>query len=110
MTIASVKGVVAGDLNTNYRMELRFMAFDSSYPTGGEAMLAADYGSIINPIAVLFFPAQGVIFEYVASTRKVKAYGVDPAAAGGAVVAFPEIASTGSLAACTAVPYIVIGC
>jgi hypothetical protein len=57
----------------------------------------------------------GLLLEYVpaaggaAATGKLKAYGTDPAAAGGAVAAFPELASSSTDVASMVVKIRVVG-
>jgi hypothetical protein len=74
-----------------------------TYTTGGctvDLSLGGRVSTIIE--ASVISNDAGLLLEYVpaaggaAATGKIKAYGVDPAAAGGAVVAFPELASSGA--------------
>ena len=82
------------------------LAFDSSYPTNGEAFLASQVGlSTINQLDIL--PYNGYVFQYIASTAKVKVYYADYTAnASGALI---EVANTTDLSALTAVPYRAYG-
>lgn len=62
-----------------------------TYASGGIAVSAGQVGlGQIDELQVM--PAGGYVFEYVKSTGKVKAYDQkDPAAAGGADIALPEV-------------------
>lgn len=82
------------------------LAFDSSYPTNGEAVLASQIGlSTINQLDIL--PMNGYVFQYVAATAKIKVYYADyDANADGALI---EVANTTDLSALTAVPYRAFG-
>lgn len=56
----------------NKRMHTFKIAFDSSYPTGGEPLTASDLGlSILDFIMVE--PAHGMLFEYDHANSKLKA-------------------------------------
>ena len=84
---------VVGDL----RYTSGTFAFDSSYPTGGEACSAAALG-LTKVDFVQFSPSAGYVFEYDYTASKVKAYDQkDPGNAGGADIALPEVADTTSL-------------
>jgi len=69
--------------------------FDSSYATGGEALAAADLG-FSRIISVQVNPSAGYVFEWVASTGKIKAYWVDTTVDGAAMA---EVTATTDLSA-----------
>jgi hypothetical protein len=73
-----------------------------TYATGGVAVTPTNVGLIrIDDLDVQ--PSAGYIFEYLPATGKVKAYRQkDPAAAGGADIALPEVANAVDLSAVTA--------
>lgn len=63
------------------------IAMDASYPTGGEALTAAQLG--LNSIKfIIFEPTAGIVFEYDHTNAKLIAYGqgVTVGAAGGATI------------------------
>jgi hypothetical protein len=72
------------------------------YATNGVAVTAAQ----LNCSQILdldISPAGGIVFEYVPATGKVKAYRQrDPAAAGGADIALPEVTNAVDLTAVVA--------
>lgn len=71
------------------------LTFDSSYPTGGEAIVIDDLGLSVVDIC-LVAPSAGYVAEYVASTGKVIVYWVDTTTDGAAMA---EVASTTDLSA-----------
>ena len=87
------------------KLRVRKVTFDSSYPTGGEAITASDFGltrliacvplgpaiksDVTDAVAVAWNPATGKLATY---RQK------DPADAGGADIALPEVADTTNLA------------
>jgi hypothetical protein len=83
------------------------IAFDSSYPTGGEAVSAVDLGfpSGTTVHAVIFDNAGGYSFAYDHANAKVKAFWVDTTTDGAALA---EVADTTSLATVTA-RFIAVG-
>lgn len=97
--------------NTNYslnsflarggKLQIGTLAFDTSYPTGGEAV---DFG--FSPTIVLLQPASGYVFEYDAGNGKVLAYYADyDAGADGALI---QVANTTDLSSVSTV-YLAIG-
>ena len=86
------------------------VAFDSSYPTGGEAFNAESETGFSDVFAVQVLPKAGYTFEYVdsatAANRKIKAYWVDTSVDGAAQA---EVADTTDLSAVTGVRVIVWG-
>jgi hypothetical protein len=88
------------------------IAMDSSYPTGGEALDLAANTSIQYMIPLPGGTAttgKGRKFEWDASSQKLVVFQQkDPAAAGGADIAFPEVANATDLSAITALPFIAL--
>lgn len=84
-------------------------AFDSSYPTGGEALAAAD---IVNQFPggveqITIENAGGYIFKWDRANAKILAYfGDNDNASDGPLI---EIANTTDLSALTAVPFVARG-
>lgn len=71
----------------NVRMSRVAIAFDASYPTGGESLTAADLGlRVIDFISIQ--PQSGFVFEYDYTNNKVLAYsqGAAHATAGSATL------------------------
>lgn len=70
LTVTKTKEGVAGDL----RYVTGTLAFDSSYPTGGESLTAANLG--MSKIWVVMFPENktGYAFEYDYTNSKVLVY------------------------------------
>lgn len=50
------------------------ITFDSSYPTGGEALLPTNVGLSSKVEFISVSPADGYVFEYDYANNKVKAY------------------------------------
>lgn len=85
------------------------VTFDSSYATGGEALLPTALGLSSKIEFVSFSPASGYVFEYDYTNSKVKAYNTTKGGSipsGGA--AGVEVASTTDLSAVTC-QYIAFG-
>lgn len=82
------------------KMEVGTFAFDSSYPTGGEAMT---FG--FTPATVIVPSFGGYVFSWV--SNKLIAYYADYDATGDGVLI--QVANATNLSALTAVPYIAIG-
>lgn len=84
------------------------IAFDSSYPTGGESItaIATQFTELLG---VTFTPHLGYVFDvdYTAATQKVLAYYVDNNAAGDS--AMIEVPDTTNLATLTAVHFLAYG-
>jgi hypothetical protein len=81
------------------------IAFDSSYPTNGELLQNSQLG-LDTVTGVLVYPTSGYVFEYVSSTKKIKAY-QDNAVAAAAPLG--EVANTTDLSALTAVSFEALG-
>ncbi len=82
------------------------VAFDSSYPTGGESLLPADVGFQTFDL-VLAEPSAGYTFEYDHATSKLLARRGDNDNAGDAPSV--EVANTVDLSGVTGVRVLVIG-
>lgn len=87
---------------TGYMGNLRWarctVAFDSSYPTGGESFTPADLGMKTFDV-VIIHQTSGLVFEYDYTNKKIKAYsqGVSVGAAGSATMDdFPVDAGPGA--------------
>lgn len=73
------------------------VTFDSSYPTGGEALTAADFG-LIRIDLMLCETAMGYMFQYDYTNSKLKAYHPVKAVTGSLVVAAGATGVTSSAA------------
>lgn len=97
LTVAITKRAVSGDMN----IIAGTIAFDSSYPTGGEALAPKDFG--LRQIDLLLVqPAVGLAFEYDYTNQKLKAFrsaGFTPAGSNTA----PTVTITGGQGAGVAV-------
>lgn len=94
------------------RMGWVTIAFDSSYPTGGEALAASDIDGLESQIDVLiaFSGQSGYVFDYDKTNEKVLVYQQkNPADAGGADIPLPEVGNAGDLSGLTAVTFFFIG-
>jgi len=91
-----------GDL----RLVTGTVAFDSSYPTGGESITAAAFG--LGVVDFLIANASGgYVFFWDSANSKLIAYYADYNAAGdGALIQVPD---TTDLSALTAIPVLAIG-
>lgn len=69
LTLTEEKRGVAGNL----RYWVGNVAFDSSYPTNGEAIAAADLGFSREIFFLVAAPAAGLVFEFDHSADKLKA-------------------------------------
>ena len=81
------------------------IAFDNSYPTGGESMDISEM--FTNLLIVLFESKSGYVFEYDYSNKKVKARVGDNDGASDGPLA--EVANGTNLSALTAVRFLAIG-
>ncbi len=94
---SSLRGLIARDTQI-YSCSV---AFDSSYPTGGEAIIFP-----FTPDIVIITPASGYIFEYDYTNAKILVYYFDyDAVADGAAIQVPN---TTDLSALTSVRMIAI--
>jgi hypothetical protein len=82
------------------------ITFDSSYPTGGEALLPTDVGLSSKVEFISVSPAGGYIFEYDYSNEKVKAF--NPTSDVTAPTVAKEVANSSNLSTVTA-RYIAFG-
>ena len=89
--------------NKPMRMVFGTIAFDNSYPTGGEAITLSTYfpGGIE---CVDVFPQAGYVFVYDKANAKVIGYQSDDA-----VDPLDQIGNTTDLSALTAVPFVAYG-
>lgn len=77
------------------KMVLTYLTFDNSYPTGGEALTAANLG-LEEVLAVVFPCSAGYSFAYDKANAKVIAYWVDTTVDGAALA---QVANTTDLSA-----------
>lgn len=93
----------------NERTSTGTLAFDSSYPAGGEALSAANIGlGLIDKIEIE--SKSGYVFSYDYDNGKVMVYEqTDPADAGGANIPLVEVTDTTSLATLTGVKFRAVG-
>lgn len=81
------------------------LAFDSSYPTGGEVITANDVG--LNRVRAAIIPGyKGYTFEWDPTNLKVLVYWVDTTIDGSPML---EVADTTTLVAITAAPALFFG-
>lgn len=100
LTVTKVAGrTYAEPVGAGFRT-WRNIAFDNSYPTGGESLTAAELGFSKAPDVVKIPPKSGYVFEYDATNQKVKAYVEEAVAAGGPLL---EVGNTTDLSALTGV-------
>lgn len=93
-------------MQQGYNAYIGTVAFDSSYPTGGEAV---DIASINERIEWMHASGSGYVCEWDAAAQKLKVRRQkDPANAGGADIPLPEVANTADLSALT-VTFCAIG-
>jgi hypothetical protein len=90
----------------NLRVVTGTIAFDSSYPTGGESLTPANMAlSRVQSVSIL--PKSGYVFEYDYTNSKVLAYYADyDAVADGALIQVPD---TTNLSTLTGVRFNAIG-
>lgn len=83
--------------------------FDSSYPTGGEALTAANLG--LSKVEFVSIQSKdGYVFNYDYTNSKVLVYITkDPADTGGADVVLQQVGDTTNLSALTGVKVFAIG-
>jgi hypothetical protein len=105
--MASITGLRDIPIGQTEHLYTGTIDFDSSYPTGGEALDLASNTRIETLIAQ---SKSGYVFEWDAANQKLLAYRQkDPAAAGGADIALPQVANATDLSAVTGVQFIAIG-
>lgn len=99
-------------VNTNYGLESYLarglnqyfgsVAFDSSYPTGGESISLP-----FTPVLVIIAPTSGYVFEWDYDNNKIKAFYADyDAVADGVLI---EVADTTDLSALDDVRFVAFG-
>ena len=89
LTITNKRQISAGNMN----MVLALVSFDSSYPTGGEALTPGNLG--LASIEEIFINAKnGYIFEYDKANKKLKAFAPSGAASGVATIPVTDVADT----------------
>ena len=99
-------GVYAKSVGDEYET-YKSLAFDASYPTGGEALTASDLGFQAAPRDVRIEPKSGYVFEYDKTNSKVLAYyGDNNNAADGPLI---EVANAANLSTLTGVKVIARG-
>ena len=92
----------------NKKVRTGTIAFDSSYPTGGEVYTAAQFAlSKIKQLQV--FPKSGYLFEDDATNKKLKVLGMNPTSTSSGVIALEEVANTTNLSTLTGVPFFISG-
>jgi hypothetical protein len=96
------------ELGQGEHLYLVTVVFDSSYPTGGEAL---DLAANRNIKRLILQPTAGYVFQWIPATQLIKVFQqTDPAAAGGANVPLVEVSNATNLAsALAAVDGIAIG-
>lgn len=96
------------DLHADYICKVKRIDFDSSYPTGGEALTPANLGFSDDGdnLIVVIPPKAGYVFEYDGANEKVKVYVEEAVAAGGPLV---EVGNTTDLSALTNVVVFAYG-
>lgn len=103
--IAGTRPVYAASGGRGLKIVTGTVAFDASYPTGGEA--ATDIsGHFTEVLGVMLAPTAGYTFSYDKATNKVLAYWVDTSVDGAAQA---QVADTTDLAAVTGVFFIAVG-
>lgn len=116
---ATPVGLTVGGAGTAVGMKAVLIAWDTSYPTGGET---ADFSSVF-PTCILgawqiggTVDDEGCKFIYCRAAAGAPATGViqayydtDPAAGGGANTEFVEVTNTDNLSAATAQVWLVVG-
>ena len=82
------------------------LAFDNSYPTGGESTTFFN-----NTKIVLFQPQGGYVFDYDATNEKVLVYRCDngDTVASGTVTPLVQVSNTADLSALSDVPFVAFG-
>lgn len=84
------------------------LAFDNLYQTNGMSLINSKLGlDTVNAINI--FSTAGYVFEYVASTKKVKAYNVAAVAGNTGAAALAEVAVNTDLSAINTVAFEAFG-
>jgi hypothetical protein len=106
--VPTVTGVttVSDQAGTKKRV-LGTVAFDNLYQTNGMSLINSKIG--LTTVDQMFvYPASGYVFEYVGSTKKVKAYYV-PTGTNASAAALGEVALNTDLSALNTVPFEAFG-
>lgn len=106
LTITKIAGREAPEPDGIGLRTVRKVAFDTSYPTGGEPITDAGLGLSKAPDFVVIPPKAGYVFEYDGTNKKILAYVEEAVAAGGPLL---EVANTTNLSALTGVLVIAHG-
>jgi hypothetical protein len=87
LSFSEVKKGVVGDL----KYSITNVTFDSSYPTGGEAVTVADFGFTHDILHLNCAPGGGIVFEFDDTNTKILAFwGDNNNAADGPLVEVPN--------------------
>ena len=90
-------GLYAKSVGDEYET-YKTIAFDSSYPTGGEPLTSADLGFAAAPRDVRIEPKSGYVFEYDAANQKVIVYyGDNNNASDGPLIQIPDTTNLSTL-------------
>lgn len=89
----------------NLRMVLQKVDFDDSYPAGGEALTADDFG-MQDITSMVVLAKDGYVFEYDVANGKLKAFWVDTTVDGAALA---EVVDTTDLSGVTGVQCMAFG-
>jgi hypothetical protein len=81
------------------------LAFDSSYPTGGEALTAANL-DLSTILFIIIEPNTGYVFQYDYTNSKVIAYWVDTTTDGAPMA---QVVDTTNMSAVTAAKFYAVG-
>lgn len=103
--IAGTRPMYAASGGRGLKVVTGTIAFDASYPTGGEASTAIS-GHFTELLGVIFESKSGYTFEYNYDDNKVLAYWVDTSTDGAAQA---EVADTTDLSAVTDVRFFAWG-
>ena len=93
LTVSIDHRTVEGNLRVIYAT----ITFDTSYPTGGEALDPVTDLGVTSLIRMEIAPAAGYVFEYDYTNNKVKVYGQEPTSATTGVIALSEVANATNL-------------
>lgn len=106
LTVSKITGRESAEPDGIGFRTVRKVAFDSSYPTGGEAITDAQLGFSKGVDWVEVLPKGGYVFEYDNTNNKIKAYVEEAVAAGGPLL---EVGNTVDLSAVTDVIVVAHG-
>jgi hypothetical protein len=101
LTVANTEASVYYHVRGDEYETRKTIAFDSSYPTGGEPLSTTDLGFKAQPSVVEIEPKAGYVFEYDFTNQKILAYyGDNNNASDGPLI---EVPNTTNLATVTGV-------